>query len=217
MKDDYAPKPTREREAQIYQMLVEGHPRAQDHLVRAFLFPMVQKLKSVYTHHSLHDIVDDVVIDTLCRFGKDVGRFEPARGSLWHYLLMDAHGDIRNLAKSATKRSGCMISLDDVELEPAERNESIETQAINAVWPAFLEYVPEGQHPESLIEALNTIRNAPELGAIFDLWQEGVRETDHYAKALGIQDWPSDKRKQKVKQVKDRLITRLRRLGEKLQ
>lgn len=156
------------------------------------------------THSSLGaDDAHDVATDAILAYLQAPERFDASKASLWTYLCMTAGTDaVDLLRRRGRQRAGLKSAKQAVELCVAEANDS-----------ADMEYSIDAQRIiQAHGERLAT--NEPER-RILALLLEGEKTTEAFADALGL-DPKGPTTVALVKQAKDRLLLRLRRLRDEL-
>lgn len=188
--------PDDEEEQQLIAALHTGGPTAQNALAARYLPLLAAFLRGCYPRAS-DDHICGAADDALMHFLERPARYDPARGPLSTYLRLSARGDLKNaFARDARHRA---VSLDFVADVPNLRNQIDATE-----------------------NPLDDPRIAAELAAltpteraIFTLMRDRVRDTDEYAKVLGIMHLSADERRAVVKREKDKLQKRFSRaLGD---
>jgi RNA polymerase sigma-70 factor (ECF subfamily) len=201
---------------EVYRRLLAGEPDAPADLYALFLDPLVAALAGKYPFPSDPDLVHDMVTDAITRLVKEPARYRPERGSLWSYLYMDANGDIKNALSRQRPTLRLVRAGEDGEEEgydPPDLDVEVEGEVLDRVHP---EGLPEGVTREAVRDALRRTFPEERDRALVSLMSDGVRETDRYARVLGIADRPVDEQQRLVKQHKDRLSVAMRRLGSRL-
>jgi hypothetical protein len=120
---------------------------------------------------------------------------------LLSYLLMDATGDLRN-AHDAAKRRRAAEQVGRVELA-REQRESAEDEYPSDADPS------DGR----LVGRLRAICDDERDWRVLVLMLEEVRDTDQYARVLGIEQLSVGDQRDAVKRHKDRLKKRIERGG----
>lgn len=203
-----AARPSHEAIDQAYQRLLAGEPDAPSDLIALLLEPLIATLTRSFP--SLPpDLITDTVTDSLLRFVQDPARFNPARGSLWNYLMMDARGDLRHAWQKEHRRLQREQPFDPVAHDLPDRNSNVEEIIMRALAP---DGIPAGQDMADLIARLRAAITHPHDWQVVRLMIAGERSTAVYAQALGIADLPPAEQRKRVKQAKDRLRVKLKRL-----
>jgi RNA polymerase sigma-70 factor (ECF subfamily) len=185
---------------EIHQRLVAGNRTASRDLFVDALGPI--KAYLLKSHSSLREEeAHDLATDAILAYVQMPQRFDPAKSSLWTYLCMTAGSDTVDLLR---RRGRERAALDDVarnvELRLLQSNNradmenSIDAQRIMAA------------HAERLAT------NEPER-RVLALILEGEKSSEAFASALGLDPTHTDTTVL-VKQAKDRLLVRLRRLRD---
>jgi RNA polymerase sigma factor (sigma-70 family) len=184
----------------IHQRLLAGSRTASRDLFVEAVGPIkAYLLKTRFTlrEEDAHDLATDALLAHLQR----PGSFDPAKSSLWTYLCMTASSDATDLLRrQGRERAAVENATHTVELRPRHSNDgsdiekSIDAARILAA------------HGERLAT------NDPER-RVLALILEGERSTDAFANALGL-DPGRPETLGLVKQAKDRLLVRLKRLRD---
>ncbi len=206
-------RPTNQAIDRAYQRLLAGEPDAPSDLITLLLEPLIATLTRTFPTLPNPEVIIDTVTDTLFRFVQDPARFNPARGSLWNYLLMDARGDLRNRWQQERRRYQRERPFDPVAHDLPDRNSDVEETVIRALVPGDL---PADRSVANLIARLRAEIADSQDWQIVRLMLEGERSTVVYAQVLGIADLPPAEQRKRVKQAKDRLRVKLKRLRETL-
>lgn len=191
----------RAAQRELHARLLAGDTNATSELAHAFLPWLSERLARRFRRADPH-LLDSIAIDCVLRLCEQPARYDPARGSLDHYLLMDAEGDVRNALNSQARRAARMVSLETVELRTAAGN--IQQGADE----------PEDENLASLVAEV--AGSDPRERAVLELMLDGERRTRPYVEVLGLHGLPPDEQRREVKRWKDRLKKRLRRLRREL-
>lgn len=187
---------------EIHDRVVGGSRTASRDLFLLALGPIKGYL--LKTHSSLgKDEAHDLATDAIIAYLQAPARFDSPKASLWTYLCMAAGSDaVDLLRKRGRQRAGLENAKQDVELCAAAANDTHD-----------MEYSIDAQRIiEAHGERLAT--NEPER-RILALLLEGEKTTEAFADALGL-DPTLPATVTLVKQAKDRLLLRLRRLRDEL-
>lgn len=193
----------RERLNEIHRAVCEGSPTASRDLfltalgpIRGFLAPQFRSL----SEEDLNDIATDAIVKYLESFEE----CDLNKGSLWGFLCTIARFDALDLVRKRSNRA----RLDEENFE-----NDVE------FWSTRANYEFEG---DQTIDARKIMRKfgrrlvTDETEARFLLLMlQDEKDTDAYAQVLGIEATPEDKERA-VKQVKDRMLLRMKRLRNEL-
>lgn len=195
-----------------YRRLLAGEPDASGEVIELFLDALVRTLGSRYPNLPDPDLVIDTVIDTLFTFVQDPSRYDPARGALWTYLYIDADGDIRN-AIARQKKHWNHSTFDPAVHDAPDRSINPEKQVVDAIVPDGL---PEGMNLQEVIATVRASIDDPRDREVLGLMLSGERKSEAFSRVLGIAHMTPLEQRRIVKQRKDRIDARLRRLGERI-
>ncbi|MBA3468268.1 MAG: hypothetical protein H0T53_01365 [Herpetosiphonaceae bacterium] len=197
----------------VYQRFIAGEPDAPSDLIELILDPLIDALHRRYPSLPDNTWIEDVVADSVLRMVQGVSGYIPERGMLWSYLFNDAYRDLLNLVEKEKRRSRHFIVLDSVAFEALRGNTNIEAEIIDRLAPTDFS---EHGDIKVLWEQLRQEITDPHDWLVINLMYSKERRTEVFAETLGILHLPVDEQRKRVKQVKDRLRLRLRRLGVKL-
>ncbi|WP_376793831.1 hypothetical protein [Thermogemmatispora sp.] len=203
------PPPLRKLEA-VYQRLLAGDPTAPNEFAELVLEPLLAQLQQ--RHPSLPDpqLLQEAVTDSLLAFLQRPERYRSERGGLWHYLVMNAEGDLRNALNRQRREQRLTLPLSSVAPVPSRGNSSMEEEA----WrQAEARLTLSTRKRQELLKRLSTERFSPAEWPILLLMLQGERRTRVYAEKLGLAHLPLEEQRKQVKRVKDRLRLRLKRYG----
>lgn len=189
-----------ERLNEIHNSLVAGSRSASRDLFVAALRPIKGHL--VKAHPGLRDDdAHDLATDAILAHLREPHRYDANRASLWTYLCMRASADAIDLVRMRSRQDKLLENASqDVELWGSRAN--------------------DGNNFEISIDAQTIIRmhghrlatNEPER-RVLALLLDGERSTQAFANALGL-DPSHTETVAMVKQAKDRLLIRLKRLRD---
>lgn len=181
----------------LHWRLVSGEDyRITAEMAELFLPLLIERLKRSFAGLRDPHVVESAAIDSMLAYFKEPQRFQPQKGSLLHYLYMDARFNIIDALRPRAT----------VEL-PMSQLEYI-LEGISDVDDAELGLV-ERESP-LLRQALALVQN-PVDQEIVTLMIEGVRDTAIYASVLGVDHRPKTEQAALVKRNKDRLKKLLQR------
>jgi DNA-binding CsgD family transcriptional regulator len=197
-------KPDPEQLLSIHQRLVAGDTIAPAEFAELVIPPLAEVLR--ITNKDLRDenMADEASTDAVLDFVKSPQVYVHGRSSIWSFLEMAAQRNLSNLLVKERRQQGRIARFKDVALHDPARKKDQESP---------LAFLAELETTGSCRERVNAeiASLSPVEAAVFRLMSDGIRRTDEYAQALGIADKPLKEQRQKVKQVKDRLMKRLKR------
>ncbi|HEY9777224.1 MAG TPA: hypothetical protein V6C81_25905 [Planktothrix sp.] len=190
---------------EIHTAMMAGDPTAQARLVTLVLKPLVRYLNAKFVEVKDQTLIYDAATDAILSYLKNPQQFNPAKRSLSGYLKMSAEGDLKNALDKEQRRLSKITPLDDVEESIFARNTDMEaTENDNSDVPSLVG------------EELRKTISDPIDQSLVELIANGERKTNVYAEVLNIMHLPIEQQRRLVKQNKDRLTKKLRRLGVKL-
>jgi RNA polymerase sigma factor (sigma-70 family) len=185
---------------EIHQKLVAGSRTASRDLFVHGLGPIkayLLKTQSSLREEDAHDLATDAIL----AYVQAPARFDPAKASLWTYLCMTASSDALDMFRRRGRERAALANV----------AQTVEVCLLEANDRADMENSIDAQR----IIAANAERlatNEPER-RVLALILEGERSTEVFANALGLDARHPDTTAL-VKQAKDRLLLRLRRLRD---
>lgn len=187
----------------IHGRVLEGDPSAPAALLEAIHRPIVGVLMKYFGRRGLKaSDAGDLATDAVLEYLRSPHKFDSSRASLFTFLATIAKGDALNrLASLRRDREGARRF---VELRQAAGN-------------------IENAEPDILIDAERILAEfGAELvddetdAAVLKLMILGEKNTDAYAVVLGLERSPVAERALAVKQRRDKMEKRLRRLRDRL-
>lgn len=149
-------------------------------------------------------LVEEAVGEALLDYNDAPERYDPEQATLQAYLVMAAHRDFQNAASKErrhTQRQATLAGEDSGEMAVADGRSELDG-LLNRI---------SAEEWWSLVES--TFIDPADRQLVIML-ANGVRATESYARVLGISGLPAEEQAREVKKAKDRLLKRLRRLGE---
>jgi uncharacterized protein with von Willebrand factor type A (vWA) domain len=190
----------------LHQKIVGGDSLGPSMLAELVVPRIVKSLRRKYHAVSDQHLVDTAVSDAMLTYLKAPQKFDKSRGSLIGYLWMAAEGDLLNSLKQAKVRGERQQEEKVVELQPRPTEYRVEKRAGN---PEDIYASVEEQHRVS--EQIGSVLPDPIDREIAQLMLDGVRETEQFARVLGILGENDRTRTLVVKRHKDRIKLALRR------
>lgn len=193
----------------VHRRLLSGDPTAPADAAELLLDPLVARLNGRWPGLAHTDACHDAAVEVLVMYLVDPNRYDPNRASLVGWLVMQAHGDLKNDHASKLRRFE-RDWLVESELPPDPNTDA----------PPM---VGDQVASHDTVLAVETSAVFAAVRAAFPderdrqlIWLtciEGSRSTDEAARVLGLENLPSAERTAQVKRAKDRVMRRLRRLG----
>lgn len=192
------------------QVLLELHRRvlANDPVASADLFqsihgPLIGVLmRSPDLVNLATEEAADLATDAILEYLRDPTKYDPDRAGLYSYLAMIAKSDAINFLQSRKRHKKGFRKI--VELSAAERN-LVEESADSELDATRILSKYGSELVDDEMDA-----------AVLRLMLAGEKDTEAYAAALRIEGEDFETKKALVKQRRDKLEKRLRRLGEVL-
>jgi|SRR5687768_869314 len=197
--------PTEAWYQQIHARMLAGDPVASSDLAEAAIDPLFAALRTKHPNLQGENLLEDAVTDAFMSYAKDPSQYDPTRRGLLGYLLMSAEGDLLNALAKQKRRSSREASLEVVEVGRVVRNvfssDEDPARRIDA---------------ERLQHQLDQAITDPVDRELLQLLMNGERDTEAFARVLGLLDLTPEDQRREVKRHKDRIKKRLGRLGGSL-
>jgi RNA polymerase sigma-70 factor (ECF subfamily) len=191
--------------------VLQRDPVAFAELCEVALPHLVAFLEARFPSQDSH-LVETVVVDLLLDYYRRSDQYDPERLSLFAYFRMAAKYDMLNQISKLRLREARLTPLDNilVELQLSGRN-TLQRGSDLAEWL--------GQYTDlTLREILMAVEGelAPTEQEVLALMLEGQRDTSAFAQVMGIAHLDEADQRREVKRMKDRIMKRLRRLGNRI-
>jgi DNA-directed RNA polymerase specialized sigma24 family protein len=201
------PPPTPEEELALYRRLCEGDPIAPSELCILFLEPLIAWLSERHRGHDEH-LVQEAAGEALMQLIKKPRIYDSARGSLTVFLRLSAWRDLLNLLRREGRHQKHREAWSSVEDDPDGGNTTGEADD-----PARLAESAELRETVcAWVDTCSADWSGPER-EVLRLLMAGERRLEAYAAAVGVTGRPPGEQRRSVKQVKDRVVKRLQRMG----
>lgn len=186
----------------LHARMLTGDVVAPSEVAELVLPVLTERLSKRHSAIFDPDLIDTAVTDALLNYFAHPDRYNPEESSLIGYLLMSANGDLLNLLKpKRVERTSIQLD-EDVELRdryaeiPIESSVGVDDLNVEDAVVARLSPV------DSRIRELFSDPRDQELIAMM---MDGIRETEEYAKVLGIDHLNYSEQQDIVKKHKDRI------------
>jgi hypothetical protein len=194
--------PAESWQREIHERLVHGDIVAPAEAAETLLAPLVRRLRGKHPGLADPQLVDQAVATALMSYFRQPAQFDPARATLFHFLLLAADRDLRNeLAKLRRRRE--KEAAFAVELARQAGNEI--TEGCEAKSQAAT--VELSRRMSRMVSLFGDTRDRAMARLILD----GERSTAAYAALLGLHERPVEEQRREVKRHKDRIKQRWRR------
>ncbi len=186
----------------LHARMITGDLVARSELAELALPVLTERLSKRHPTIFDPDLIDTAVTDALLNYFAHPDRYKPEGSSLIGYLLMSANGDLLNLLKPKSVERNSIQLDEDVELRdryaeiPVES--SVAANDLNVEGAVFARLSPV----DSRIRELFPDPRDQELVAMM---MDGIRETEAYARVLGIDHLDHSEQQEIVKKHKDRI------------
>jgi hypothetical protein len=149
-------------------------------------------------------LIEESVGEALLDYNDAPERYDPHQATLHSYLVMVAYRDFQNALSKELRhvhRQTAMGGDGHADMDVPDGRGELE-DLLNRI---------SAEEWWSLVEG--TFSDATDRQLVIML-ANGVRSTESYARVLGITGLPGEEQAREVKKAKDRLLKRLKRLGE---
>ena len=148
------------------------------------------------------NLVDTAVTDAVLNYLDNPAQFEKKKKTLLRYLLMSAKGDLLNTIKPSKLDENSTHLNEDVEFGDSFTEETIEGHVASAKIDVEIEVENRMSSVHSRINELFPEQKDREFVVMM---MNGVRDTEEFAKILGIEQLNSSQQRDIVKRHKDRI------------
>ncbi len=190
----------------LHDLMVAGDPEAPEVLVGLLRQPLLRSLAGQFRGTD-EALLADAVTDALLDYLERPSRFDRRRGKLEGYLRLAARRNLSNCLQAKTRRQ-------------QREQQAAKEELLHRVGRGFSgDDGPEAVERETLWqrreEALEKFLAGlvPEDRAFMDLWLQGERRTEEFAKVLGIAHRPLHEQRVSVHRAKKRLRAAVQRLA----
>ncbi len=198
----------------LRERLLNRDPVATAVLFERFAEPVARSVARRVARSYAPDLAHDMAIDAIIKLGEHPERYDPERGSLHSFLVMDAAGDARNAAKREDRRQRRQTPIEDVELLATQRN-------MRSAGPEELLFgdaeasLPAGiSRPDAMSIIHQAFPDERDRKAL-QLMGAGERRTELFARVFGIEHLGVEEQRREVKRQKDRIMVKRKRLLER--
>lgn len=187
----------------LRRRLAEGDPLAKAELLEEFVPRLADQLRKVYRDVEKADphLIWDAVVDAVLGFANHPQKWDPTQSAMDTYLKMSAEGDLKNALKKKSRRQKR-----EVELSEEGGNKKVEAN------PEDMALDRLSANDQVKAQILHAFPNAVDQKVLM-LMYDKERRTAEYARVLGLSAKPPAEKASAVKNAKDRLKARIRRLG----
>jgi DNA-directed RNA polymerase specialized sigma24 family protein len=192
-------------DADLLHRLRQGDPVAPEEFCVRFLPMLLADRRWVRGATRDEHVIEEAVHRALFDFVRRPDRYDSSRSPLISYLRRAARGDLLNLLSREERHRKRRAPLEAVELRPPAGNEEHSPPA-----------VPGAVSQELLLRRLRNELPEPRDWEALCLILDGVKKTAVFARLYGLADLPPAEQARAVKQHKDRVKQRARRLGVRL-
>lgn len=195
----------------LHALHLQGDPVARNEIfsryypwLEAEMLAMIDRQQYYLRDGDIDELARDAVLDALESYFRRPEQYDPDRRGLAGYLRMSAEGDFMNRFQPAvTRAEQAGVRLVRIDADPRNREISDQGAAIAETEDAYLA-------AELSTWAVEIAENEEER-TVLGLMLDGVRGTEPYTAALGLDALPPKEQETYVTRIKERLMKRLRR------
>lgn len=196
--------PSPQRLSAIHKRLIAGDAAAPAEAAELIIPALAEALR--IGRRGLRDeaMACDAATDAVLGFAKAPQTYKPDRSGVWTFLHLAARRNLANLIVKERRQRGRIIRFAAIALRDPARKKTQES---------VLSALVENEEARALRDRLNSAVAGlpPDEAAVLELLSNGIRATAEYARVLGIDHRPAEEQKRVVKNMKDRLLKRLKR------
>jgi DNA-directed RNA polymerase specialized sigma24 family protein len=186
----------------LHTRIIAGDITAQSELAVLVLPILTRRLNYKFPLLFDPDLIDIAVTDALINYFARPNNYQPTKQSLMSYLFMSAKGDLLNYLKQKKVDENSTHFIEDVELWDSYSEETVGGSVVvddtNVEEEAFVRLSPITSQLQELFPSLKDQQ-------FVAMMMNGIRETEEYAKVLGIEHLSFIDQKEAVKNHKDRI------------
>ena len=204
-------EPSRAWQDSIHQRVLQEDVTAFAELCELALPHLVQFLEKRYPQmdSASHETV---AIDSLLDYQSKADQYDFKKISLYAYLRMAARRDMLNAIEKTNRFESRLADIEN----PFIQNQML-TEASPHEHTGIDEWLIDNTDL-SLSEIMKSLDSELDEHEkkVFMLMLDGVRDTEAYAKVLGLEKLDKPTQQIEVKRTKDRLVKKLRRFGQRI-
>jgi hypothetical protein len=186
----------------LHIRIMAGDITAQSELAVLVLPVLTKRLNYKFPSLFDPDLIDTAVTDALINYFARPDNYQPHKQLLMSYLLMSAKGDLLNYLKQKKVDENSIYFIEDVELWDSYSEKTIGGSVVvddtNVEEEAFVRLSPVTSQLQELFPSSKDQQ-------FVAMMMDGIRETEEYAKVLGIEHLSFSDQKEAVKNHKDRI------------
>lgn len=187
---------------ELHKKILVGDVTANSEMAEIVLPILTKRLARIFPAIFDDDLIDTAVTDALLSYIENPAQFQEKKKSLLSYLLMSARGDLLNTMKPSKLDENSAQLYEDVEFGDSFTEESIEGHVAFANVDVEVEVENRMSSVHSRINELFPEQKDREFVVMM---MNGVRDTEEFAKVLGIEQLNSSQQRDIVKRHKDRI------------
>ena len=186
----------------LHARILMGDLTAQAELAEIMLPVLTKKISKIFPSIYDQDLIDMAVTDALLNYFSKPDCYQEQKRSLTGYLLMSARGDLLNYLKPKIVDENSIHLIEDVELLDNDTEENM--GGFVAIDDANVEEETFA-HLSTVIHQVKELFPVSRDQELIALMLNGVRETEEFAKLLGIEHLSIAEQQDTVKKHKDRI------------
>ncbi len=203
------PSPPDTEGLRLHQALSQPNATASWDFARAYLPHLTAWLQT--RNRDSADLCEEAATETVYGLLNNPGQYDPGKGkSLLNYLRLAARRDLSNLLRGEARHRHEPFDENCVELRPVSgKRVGTDDSPLQVLCDR-----EDEQERQSFLAKLRGSLTAEER-TVLDLMLSGQRDTRVFAEGLGITHAPVDEQESRVKRIKDRLKTRIKRMRDR--
>jgi RNA polymerase sigma-70 factor (ECF subfamily) len=186
----------------LHKKILAGEVTANSELAEIVLPILTKRLLRIFPAIYDKHLIDTAVTDALLNYFENPAQFQENKKSLLSYLLMSARGDLLNIIRPRKLEVNSSSLNEDVEFGDSSTEENIDGYVAIAEDDVEVEVLIR---MSTVYPRLNELFPEPKDRELVTMMMNGIRETEEYAKVLGIEHLSSSQQRDIVKRHKDRL------------
>lgn len=186
----------------LHTRILAGDVTANSEMAEIVLPILTKRLSRIFPAIYDEHLIDTAITDALLNYFDKPAQFQEKKKSLLSYLLMSARGDLLNIIKPRKLDVNSSQINEDVEFGDSYSEENIEGLVVIAEDDVEAEAL---SRISTVYPRLDELFSEPKDRELVKMMMNGIRETEEYAKVLGIEHLNSSQQRDVVKRHKDRI------------
>jgi hypothetical protein len=187
---------------ELHTRILAGDVTSNSEMAEIVLPILTRRLSRIFPAVYDEHLIDTAVTDALLNYFDKPAQFQEKKKSLLSYLLMSARGDLLNIIRPRKLDVNSSQLNEDVEFGDSYSEENIEGLVVIAEDDVETEAL---SRMSTVYPRLDELFSEPKDRELVTMMMNGIRETEEYAKVLGIEHLNSSQQRDVVKRHKDRI------------